>query len=61
MAFDEDGWFKTGDIALRQIFDGKVHYRILGRNSTDIIKVGAIIESFSLALVCWIQTLCSRD
>lgn len=33
--FDEDGWFKTGDIAERSS-DG--FYRILGRASTDIIK-----------------------
>lgn len=39
MAFDENGWFKTGDIALRHSFDDTVVYRILGRNSTDIIKV----------------------
>jgi len=31
-----DGWFKTGDIA--RINDG--YYRILGRNSVDIIKSG---------------------
>ena len=34
--FTDDGWFKTGDIAL---FDGE-SYRILGRNSVDIIKSG---------------------
>jgi malonyl-CoA/methylmalonyl-CoA synthetase len=34
-SFDEQGWFKTGDIA--QLEDG--YYKILGRNSTDIIKV----------------------
>ena len=32
-----DGWFRTGDIA---VVDGGV-YRILGRNSVDIIKTGA--------------------
>ncbi len=31
-----DGWFRTGDIAVRQ--DGR--YRILGRQSIDIIKCG---------------------
>ncbi len=31
-----DGWFKTGDVAV--IEDG--YYRIMGRNSTDIIKSG---------------------
>ena len=31
-----DGWFKTGDIAVLE--DGA--YRILGRNSVDIIKTG---------------------
>ena len=34
-AFDS-GWFKTGDMAVEQ--DGR--YRILGRNSVDIIKSG---------------------
>lgn len=34
--FTEDGWFKTGDIALLD----KGSYRILGRNSVDIIKSG---------------------
>ncbi len=34
--FTKDGWFKTGDMA---VFD-KGYYRILGRNSVDIIKSG---------------------
>lgn len=34
--FSVDGWFKTGDIA---IFENEA-YRILGRNSVDIIKSG---------------------
>ena len=34
--FTDDGWFKTGDIATLE--DGA--YRILGRNSVDIIKSG---------------------
>lgn len=34
--FTNDGWFKTGDIATMS--DG--YYRILGRNSVDIIKSG---------------------
>ena len=34
--FTEDGWFKTGDIA---VFENG-YYRILGRNSVDIIKSG---------------------
>lgn len=34
--FTEDGWFKTGDIA---VFEAG-SYRILGRNSVDIIKSG---------------------
>lgn len=34
--FTTDGWFKTGDIAL--LNEG--YYRILGRNSVDIIKSG---------------------
>ncbi|MEM8907652.1 MAG: AMP-binding protein, partial [Bacteroidota bacterium] len=35
-AFTPDGWFRTGDIALLD----KGYYRILGRNSVDIIKSG---------------------
>src|SRR5262249_53707611 len=35
-AFTADGWFKTGDVASR--VDGI--YRILGRESIDIIKTG---------------------
>jgi malonyl-CoA/methylmalonyl-CoA synthetase len=34
--FTEDGWFKTGDIAVVE----KGYYRILGRDSIDIIKSG---------------------
>jgi malonyl-CoA/methylmalonyl-CoA synthetase len=35
-AFTEDGWFKTGDVAV--VENG--YYRILGRDSVDIIKSG---------------------
>ncbi|WP_116125544.1 acyl-CoA synthetase [Lewinella sp. IMCC34183] len=35
-AFTEDGWFRTGDIAALE----EGYYRILGRNSVDIIKSG---------------------
>lgn len=35
-AFTEDGWFRTGDVAV--VEDG--YYRILGRDSIDIIKSG---------------------
>ena len=35
-AFTSDGWFKTGDVA---VFEDNV-YRILGRESVDIIKTG---------------------
>ena len=35
-AFDEEGWFKTGDIA--ELENG--YYKILGRSSVDIIKSG---------------------
>jgi malonyl-CoA/methylmalonyl-CoA synthetase len=35
-AFTSNGWFKTGDVAI--IEDG--YYRIMGRNSMDIIKSG---------------------
>ncbi len=37
-AFTDDGWFKTGDMA-EQDADGA--FRILGRNSQDIIKTVA--------------------
>lgn len=36
-AFTTDGWFRTGDVAVK---DGDI-YRILGRSSIDIIKSGA--------------------
>lgn len=35
-AFTEDGWFRSGDIAVRD----RGYYRIMGRNSVDIIKTG---------------------
>lgn len=35
-AFTKDGWFRTGDVAVLD----RGYYRILGRNSTDIIKSG---------------------
>ncbi len=35
-AFTEDGWFKTGDVAI--ISDG--YFKIIGRSSIDIIKSG---------------------
>ena len=37
-AFDEDGWFKTGDTAASQ--GNPPYWRILGRSSVDIIKSG---------------------
>ncbi len=36
-SFTKDGWFKTGDVAT---VDTEGGYRILGRNSVDIIKSG---------------------
>ncbi|WP_107117541.1 acyl-CoA synthetase [Streptomyces sp. NRRL S-1521] len=36
-AFTEDGWFRTGDMAVREP-DG--HVRIVGRKATDLIKSG---------------------
>lgn len=36
-AFTHDGWFKTGDVAQR---DEHGYYRILGRESVDILKTG---------------------
>jgi len=35
-SFTKDGWFKTGDIAVLE----QGYYKILGRNSVDIIKSG---------------------
>ncbi len=35
-SFTTDGWFKTGDIAVTE----QGYYRIMGRNSVDIIKSG---------------------
>lgn len=35
-SFDSEGWFRTGDIAIK---DSEGYYRLLGRSSTDIIKV----------------------
>jgi malonyl-CoA/methylmalonyl-CoA synthetase len=37
ISFTKDGWFKTGDVAM---LDTEGGFRILGRNSTDIIKSG---------------------
>ncbi|KAK5579287.1 hypothetical protein RB653_008968 [Dictyostelium firmibasis] len=37
-AFDEDGWFKTGDIVEKDLSTGRL--KILGRSSVDIIKRG---------------------
>jgi malonyl-CoA/methylmalonyl-CoA synthetase len=36
-SFTDDGWFKTGDIAM---MDEEGDYRIMGRASQDIIKTG---------------------
>jgi malonyl-CoA/methylmalonyl-CoA synthetase len=36
-AFTQDGWFRTGDVA---IMEADEYYRILGRESIDIIKTG---------------------
>jgi acyl-CoA synthetase (AMP-forming)/AMP-acid ligase II len=52
--FTEDGWFKTGDIAVRT--EGTTFYRIQGRSSVDQIKTGSEkvsaleVESIMLAL-----------
>lgn len=35
-SFTEDGWFRTGDVAVQE----NGYYRIMGRNSVDIIKSG---------------------
>lgn len=37
-AFDQDGWFKTGDTAASE--GSPPYWRILGRTSVDIIKSG---------------------
>ncbi|KAI8871493.1 acetyl-CoA synthetase-like protein, partial [Ramicandelaber brevisporus] len=38
--FTADGWFRTGDIAIRDSQFARAPFRILGRNSIDIIKSG---------------------
>lgn len=36
-AFDSDGWYRTGDVA---VIDGDGMHRIVGRESVDLIKTG---------------------
>jgi fatty acid CoA ligase FadD36 len=36
-AFDPDGWYRTGDVA---VIDGDGMHRIVGRESVDLIKTG---------------------
>jgi fatty acid CoA ligase FadD36 len=36
-AFDADGWYRTGDVA---VVDGQGMHRIVGRESVDLIKSG---------------------
>jgi malonyl-CoA/methylmalonyl-CoA synthetase len=38
--FDGEGWFKTGDIAVKE---ANGYFRILGRASMDIIKVSSVL------------------
>ena len=38
--FDEDGWFKTGDIV--ECVEGR--YSIKGRASVDILKTGVLLS-----------------
>ena len=51
-AFDADGWYRTGDVA---VVDGDGMHRIVGRSSIDIIKTGGFkvgageVESVLLA------------
>jgi malonyl-CoA/methylmalonyl-CoA synthetase len=35
-----DGWFRTGDVAVLEQTEGGPSYRLLGRQSTDILKTG---------------------
>jgi malonyl-CoA/methylmalonyl-CoA synthetase len=35
-----DGWFRTGDVAVLEETEGGPSYRLLGRQSTDILKTG---------------------
>lgn len=52
--FDENGWFKTGDIAVREhpfSDSDEVRYRILGRSSTDIIKVTSGVKATACIIV----------
>ena len=38
-AFDADGWYRTGDVA---VIDGDGMHRIVGRESVDLIKIGRL-------------------
>lgn len=59
--FDENGWFKTGDIAT--VIGG--YYKILGRASVDIIKSGGYkisaldIERELLGINFYRETMCN--
>lgn len=39
-AHDEEGYFRTGDIARREVANGTSYYYIVGRASVDIVKSG---------------------
>ena len=52
-AFTDDGWFKTGDVAVCEDSD----YRILGRESVDIIKTGG----FKVSALEIENRLCSHE
>jgi len=39
-AHDEEGYFRTGDIARREEINGSSYYYIVGRASLDIMKSG---------------------
>jgi malonyl-CoA/methylmalonyl-CoA synthetase len=36
----QDGWFRTGDVGVLEMTEGGASYRLLGRQSTDILKTG---------------------
>ena len=57
-AFDENGWFKTGDVAERTE-DG--YYKILGRNSSDIIKVTFCSDYTCRSIIMFIKELWLQD
>lgn len=45
--FQDDAWFKTGDTGMRTSETGGM-YKVLGRSSVDILKVGLGLRNVAL-------------